>query len=382
MDERTRRVGDAIREVGAEWALLASPGAVAYATGHAVPIETGPSPFASGPTLALVTRDGTAALVCPNHDAGSPGRADSVHSYEGFGWETRADHATGYLDALAQARSALGVSGAVAVEPAHLPAAVADAVGGARRDLSQALDRARAVKTPDEVAALTRGRRDRLAGSGGRAARGGAGPRRARDLRRGARGDGDGSRRAPAAGGRLLDRPGAHRRHGGLAHRPPDRGRRPSPERPCAPRERLLGRQLRVLRRGRRGRRALRPALGGHVGGSGRGAGAAAAGTARVRRGSRPPRARGGARPVLPSPQRPLARHHGARVPPHRPVGNGAGRGGHGSDGGARGLRGRRTGVSGSSTCSTWGRSAPWRSPPSRWPWRPDPWWSPTPNAV
>jgi Xaa-Pro dipeptidase len=60
MDERLERTAAAVRGLGADWAVLASVDAVAYATGHVVPVEAGPSPFAGGPTLALVAADGSA----------------------------------------------------------------------------------------------------------------------------------------------------------------------------------------------------------------------------------------------------------------------------------------------------------------------------------
>ena len=66
MDERLEKTVAALGEAGADWAVLTSPDAVAYATGHVVPIEAGPSPFAGGPTTALVGWDGSTALVAAN----------------------------------------------------------------------------------------------------------------------------------------------------------------------------------------------------------------------------------------------------------------------------------------------------------------------------
>lgn len=48
MDQRLERTVQALREVGADWAVLASVDGVAYATGHFAPVEAGPSPSPAG----------------------------------------------------------------------------------------------------------------------------------------------------------------------------------------------------------------------------------------------------------------------------------------------------------------------------------------------
>jgi Xaa-Pro dipeptidase len=63
-DPRAQRVAAAARECGADWAVLTSVDAVAYAAGHVPPIEAGPSPFTGGPSTAVVATDGSVALVC------------------------------------------------------------------------------------------------------------------------------------------------------------------------------------------------------------------------------------------------------------------------------------------------------------------------------
>lgn len=45
MDARNLRMTEVLKEVRADWALLTTPDAVVYSTGHLVPVETGPSPF-------------------------------------------------------------------------------------------------------------------------------------------------------------------------------------------------------------------------------------------------------------------------------------------------------------------------------------------------
>ena len=48
------RAAGAVKAVGADWGVLASVDGVAYVSGHVVPVEAGPSPFAGGPTLAVI----------------------------------------------------------------------------------------------------------------------------------------------------------------------------------------------------------------------------------------------------------------------------------------------------------------------------------------
>ena len=52
MDERLARTVEALREIGADWAILSSADSIAYALGYAPPIESGPSAFAAGPNVA------------------------------------------------------------------------------------------------------------------------------------------------------------------------------------------------------------------------------------------------------------------------------------------------------------------------------------------
>ena len=159
MDERLERTVAALGEAAAEWAVLTTPDAVAYATGHVVPIEAGPSPFAGGPTTALVGRDGSTALVAANVEgaAAAASRAQVTELYEGFTYEHGPDLATNYAGALRRARDALGLSGVVAVEPASLPARAVEALAlSVDRSITGPLDRARAIKTAEEIAALER----------------------------------------------------------------------------------------------------------------------------------------------------------------------------------------------------------------------------------
>ena len=85
-DERTLRTADAATACGAEWAILTSPDALYYAAQVDTNIETGPSPFAGGPALAIVGRDGTLAVVVNNLDepAARASAADHVTVYPGM----------------------------------------------------------------------------------------------------------------------------------------------------------------------------------------------------------------------------------------------------------------------------------------------------------
>ena len=63
-----------------------STDAVCYATQHTGIIETGPSPFAGAPPLAIVGRDGTLGVVVNNLDepAARASAADHLTAYKGI----------------------------------------------------------------------------------------------------------------------------------------------------------------------------------------------------------------------------------------------------------------------------------------------------------
>lgn len=169
MRERIDRIGDALREIGADWAVLTSPDSVCYATGHAVPIEAGPSPFCGGPTTALVGRDGAVGLVAPNHELGAPPQVDRVEAYEGFTWDRPADQVANYRRSVIDLTRRLSVSGRLAIEQASFPKTLADLWPLETSPFDAALARARAIKTPDEVRRLRRAAE--IAAIGQRAAR-------------------------------------------------------------------------------------------------------------------------------------------------------------------------------------------------------------------
>jgi Xaa-Pro dipeptidase len=159
MDERQGRTAAIVKSAGADWGLVTSVDGVAYASGHVAPVEAGPSPFAGGPTLAVIAADGTTGIVCANVEtaAALASRADVVEIYEGYAFDHSVDYVAAWADAVRRLLGRLGVGGRIACERGFAPAGLADLVPvDPALDLVPGLRRARAVKTPAELAALTR----------------------------------------------------------------------------------------------------------------------------------------------------------------------------------------------------------------------------------
>lgn len=165
MNERVERALQALQTHGLDAALLSSPHNVCYVSGYAVPIETGPSPFAGGPTLALLDAQRQVTLIVPDTDesaarAGSD--ADTVVSYPAFSYQDRLDQAAAEAAALQRvvretgaARRRLGIEATSL--PVHLERAVLAVCETPRLDdATAALAAARRVKTADEIACLRR----------------------------------------------------------------------------------------------------------------------------------------------------------------------------------------------------------------------------------
>jgi Xaa-Pro dipeptidase len=170
-DERPRRIAAAARSLGAGWAIITGPDAVSYASGHEVPYETGPSPFAGGPATVFVAPDGACHLLLPNNEPYA-GRlaADHVVTYEGFSATRPLQGSRGWVAAARRLLHELGISGTVAVETASFPASLGELLpGGATVAIDDALARARMVKTDEEIVALRRA--SSVADAGQRAAR-------------------------------------------------------------------------------------------------------------------------------------------------------------------------------------------------------------------
>ncbi len=160
MDERLQRTAASLREAGADWAVLTGPDTVCYATGHVVPIEAGPSPFAGGPTLALIAADGSAGLVAPNVEtmAARAAHVGTVELYEGYAWDHPASMLDNFRAGVAGLVKRLGVAGRLAVEPETFVASLLDVLPehGTRANITPSLRQARATKTSTELALLRR----------------------------------------------------------------------------------------------------------------------------------------------------------------------------------------------------------------------------------
>ena len=157
MDERQQNTSMAIREAGVDWAILTSPDAVAYAAGHVVPIEAGSSPFAGGPTTAIVSREGLCGLLAANVEAAAArdSFAETVSLYEGFAWDHPVDLVQNFLQGFEKLAYELGVGGRIGIEPDSFPYSLALALPDASFvSVMPALAKARAVKTAAERQAL------------------------------------------------------------------------------------------------------------------------------------------------------------------------------------------------------------------------------------
>ena len=132
--------------------MLSSPDAVCYATGHPIPIGTGPSPFTGGPALPFVGRQDGGGIVCANVEAGGLLASLPAEVYAGFAGLVT-DQFAGYRAAVTRMIRQLGVGGKLAVQQASHPFSVADLFPRAMT-LDVALDRIRAVKTAREISAL------------------------------------------------------------------------------------------------------------------------------------------------------------------------------------------------------------------------------------
>ena len=156
MDERLARTIEAIRESGADWAVFSAGDSLAYALGYAPQIETGGSPFAAGPPLAIISSDGAAGVLALEGETTLP-REGTVVRYDGYGHTQAFPANGGYLEALGGLLKQLGVGGTLAIEAATHPAIVNSSLPADRRvDLTPAFRRQRMTKTAEEIAALRR----------------------------------------------------------------------------------------------------------------------------------------------------------------------------------------------------------------------------------
>ena len=155
MEERLAKTVAAIRESGADWGVFTSPDGVAYALGHVCAIEAGPSPFAGGPSLAIVGANGETGLLVTNLEAETGSWADLAVTYTGFSFQEPADIFANYVSQAKALLQRLKVGGTIAVEQHALPASILPLLeGGAIVPVEPAFRRHRAIKTQTEIALL------------------------------------------------------------------------------------------------------------------------------------------------------------------------------------------------------------------------------------
>lgn len=155
MKDITDRLSRLMAEEGLDALVLNKPGSVAYATGHTVAIETGPSVFSGGPTTAIIARSGASAVVCINAEAGNPPSWATAFPYEGVGHEHPADLRRNFEDTLRLAIAALDVGGRIGVEATGYPLGPLFAASTVV-DVEAPLSRLRAIKCEAEKPLLRR----------------------------------------------------------------------------------------------------------------------------------------------------------------------------------------------------------------------------------
>ena len=141
-------------------ALLSNPWTVAWLTGYAPPIQTGPSPFDGGPALGWWS-EGELALIASDAEAGAARATGAeVREYAGYTIDEPLDVVERQAAVLREVLGGWDGRGAeVAVELRFLPAALAGIVheslsGATLRPVDGQLDPLRAVKTPEEIVKL------------------------------------------------------------------------------------------------------------------------------------------------------------------------------------------------------------------------------------
>lgn len=147
--ENIKRIQTLLNESSADWAVLSGHDSVCFATGHIVPIETGPSPFAGGPTVAFISRDGVVGVVCANIEAGQGSGYEEI-TYPGFA-NAVTDQVGNYHKSVADMVSRIGVSGAIAIEANSFPVVLSDLLPDTRQMIDTPIARLRAIKTETEL---------------------------------------------------------------------------------------------------------------------------------------------------------------------------------------------------------------------------------------
>jgi Xaa-Pro dipeptidase len=146
-----------LRSQGLEAALLSNPATIAWLTGYAPPIQSGPSPFEAGTALGW-WEDNQLTLVVSNLESGAA-KASKVRVIEYVGYTIdeplapTQNQAHGLADLL---KNRSTFHGKVGVELASLSAEQLTRVGdllprAALYSLDGSLDRLRALKSPNEI---------------------------------------------------------------------------------------------------------------------------------------------------------------------------------------------------------------------------------------
>lgn len=157
MDQRLQKTIAAIRAAGADWGILTAPDSVAYATGHVVPIEAGPSPFAGGPSLAIVGTNGACGLVVTNLEGGGTSWASEIIRYQGFSFQEPTDILANYIHSATELAGRLGLGGTIAIEQQTFPLSLMPLIETAKRvSIEPHLRIERATKTTAEIGFLTK----------------------------------------------------------------------------------------------------------------------------------------------------------------------------------------------------------------------------------
>jgi Xaa-Pro dipeptidase len=158
--EALTRLNDALASRGTEAALLASPWTIAWLTGYAPPIETGPSPFDGGPALGW-WRGGELTLIVSDGEVGAARSTGAeVREYAGYTVDRPLDVVDRQIAAVAAVlRGGPKPRGKVAIEARFLTAPLFEAVresleGAGLEPVDGTMETLRAVKSPGEIALM------------------------------------------------------------------------------------------------------------------------------------------------------------------------------------------------------------------------------------
>jgi Xaa-Pro aminopeptidase len=151
---------DYLRAQGLSAALLSSPFTVAWLTGYAPPVLSGPSPFEGSPVLAWWC-DGHLTLVTSDAEANAARATGAeVRDYVAYTIEEPIAGFRGQASTLLEVlKGTAGVRGKIGIEMDFLPASLFDPVQSALphvapEPLDHRLDALRAVKSPEEIRKL------------------------------------------------------------------------------------------------------------------------------------------------------------------------------------------------------------------------------------